>query len=192
MNSNRGEESETVPIFPSGRWEFCSYFWKRMSEKCSENIFYLPSTLVPKGGFEQKMVLMSVTRLVKCYGCLCLCVCARLHLTLWDPLDCSPSGSSVHGISQARILEWVPTSYSRGFSRPRDGTHVLCVSCMGRQILYHCDTGKININQKLGGPPLFSLFYNPLQYSCLENPMNREAWQAIVHGVAKSQTGLSD
>ena len=33
---------------------------------------------------------------------------------------------------------------------------------------------------------------NPLQYSCLENPMERGAWQATVHGVAKSQTGLSD
>ena len=33
---------------------------------------------------------------------------------------------------------------------------------------------------------------NPLQYSCLENPMDRGAWQAIVHGVAKSRTGLSD
>ena len=31
---------------------------------------------------------------------------------------------------------------------------------------------------------------NPLQYSCLENPMDRKAWQATVHGVAKSQTGL--
>ena len=33
---------------------------------------------------------------------------------------------------------------------------------------------------------------NPLQYSCLENPMDREAWQATVHGVAKSQIKLSD
>ena len=33
---------------------------------------------------------------------------------------------------------------------------------------------------------------NPLQYSCLENPMNREAWQATVHGVAKSRTRLSN
>ena len=33
---------------------------------------------------------------------------------------------------------------------------------------------------------------NPLQYSCLENPMDRGAWQATAHGVAKSQTGLSD
>ena len=41
-----------------------------------------------------------------------------------DPMDCSPPGSSVHGISQARILEWVAISFSRGFSRPRDWTRV--------------------------------------------------------------------
>ena len=35
------------------------------------------------------------------------------YLTLWDPVDCSPSGSSVHGIIQARILEWVAISFSR-------------------------------------------------------------------------------
>ena len=40
--------------------------------------------------------------------------------TLCDPMDCSPPGSSVHGILQARILEWVATSFSRGSSRPRD------------------------------------------------------------------------
>ena len=45
-------------------------------------------------------------------------------------LDSSPPGSSVHGIFQARILEWVAISSSRGSSRPRDGTHVSCVSCM--------------------------------------------------------------
>ena len=58
-------------------------------------------------------------------------------LILGDPMDCSPPGSSVHGILQARILEWVAISYSRGSSQPRDGTRVTCVSCMGRQILYH-------------------------------------------------------
>ena len=39
-------------------------------------------------------------------------------------------GSSVHGILQARILEWVAISYSRGSSQPRDQTHVPCVSCI--------------------------------------------------------------
>ena len=54
--------------------------------------------------------------------------------TLCDPMDCSPLGSSVHGISQARILEWVAISFSRGYSQPRDRTHI---SCIGRWILYH-------------------------------------------------------
>ena len=60
------------------------------------------------------------------------------YLTLYDRMDCSPLGSSVHGISQASILEWVVISYCRGSSRPRDGTCISCVSCIGRWILYHC------------------------------------------------------
>ena len=44
--------------------------------------------------------------------------------TLCDPMDCSPAGSSVHGILQARIMEWVAISFSRGSSRPREGTQV--------------------------------------------------------------------
>ena len=44
--------------------------------------------------------------------------------TLCDPMDCSPPGSSVHGILQARILEWVAISFSRGSSQPRDRTQV--------------------------------------------------------------------
>ena len=42
--------------------------------------------------------------------------------TLCNPVDCSPPGSSVHGILQARILEWVAISFSRGSSQPRDRT----------------------------------------------------------------------
>ena len=57
-----------------------------------------------------------------------------------DPMDCSPPGSSVHGISQTRILQWVAIPFSRESSQPRDGTHISCVSCIGRQILYHCAT----------------------------------------------------
>ena len=44
--------------------------------------------------------------------------------TLCDPMDCSPPGSSVHGILQARILEWVAIPFSRGSSQPRDHTQV--------------------------------------------------------------------
>ena len=49
---------------------------------------------------------------------------AQSCLTLWDPIDCSPPGSSVHGILQARILKWVAIFFSRGSSQPRDQTHV--------------------------------------------------------------------
>ena len=48
----------------------------------------------------------------------------QLCLTLWDPMDGSPPGSSVHGIPQARILEWVTMPSSRRSSQPSDGTHL--------------------------------------------------------------------
>ena len=60
---------------------------------------------------------------------------ARSYPTLCNSMDCSLSGSSVHGISQARILEWVAISYSRGSSWPRDKTCIFYVSCIGRWIL---------------------------------------------------------
>ena len=57
--------------------------------------------------------------------------------TLCDPIDCSPPGSSAHGILQARILEWIAISSSRGSARSRNRTWVSCISCIGRWILYH-------------------------------------------------------
>ena len=57
-----------------------------------------------------------------------LIVCVRLViescLTLGDPMDCSPPGSSVHGIPQARILEWITMPSSRESSQSRDQTHI--------------------------------------------------------------------
>ena len=49
-------------------------------------------------------------------------------LTLFDPMDCSPPGSSLHGILQARILEWVAIPFSRAFSWSRDWTWVSCIT----------------------------------------------------------------
>ena len=63
-----------------------------------------------------------------------------------SPRDCSPSGASVHGILQARILEWGAISYSRGSSRPRDWTCISWDSCSGRWILYHWATWKAPAN----------------------------------------------
>ena len=57
--------------------------------------------------------------------------------TLCDPLGCSPPGSSVRGILQARVLELVAISSSGGSSRPRDGTRLSYVSYISRQVLYH-------------------------------------------------------
>ena len=63
-------------------------------------------------------------------------------LTLCNPVDCNPPGSSVQGILQARILEWVGISFSRVSSWPRDPTHISYVSCIGKWVLYHwCHLG---------------------------------------------------
>ena len=59
---------------------------------------------------------------------------AKLYPTLCNPIDCSLPDSSVHGISQAKILEWVAISFSRGFSWPRGWTHISCIS---RLVFYH-------------------------------------------------------
>ena len=72
------------------------------------------------------------------YGSIYMLVLVLSHsqscLTLCNPKDCSPPGSSVHGILQARILEGVAMPSSRGSSRPRDQTHVSYVSCTGRRV----------------------------------------------------------
>ena len=56
---------------------------------------------------------------------------------VFDSEACSPPGSSVYGMSQARILEGAVISFSRGSSQSRDQTHVSCVSCTGTWLLYH-------------------------------------------------------
>ena len=69
----------------------------------------------------------------------------QLCLTLCNTMDCSLRGSSVLGILQAGILEWVAMPSSRGSPLPRDCTLLSCVSCVGRQVLYHY--------YHLGSPP---------------------------------------
>ena len=59
-----------------------------------------------------------------CVCCYCCCSVTKSCLTVCDPMDCSPPGSSVHGILQARILEWVAMPSSRRSSQPRDLTQV--------------------------------------------------------------------
>ena len=63
-----------------------------------------------------------------------LCLVTQSCQTLCDPMDCSPPGSSVFGVLQARILEWVVIPFSKGSPQPRDGTQV---SCMASRYFYH-------------------------------------------------------
>ena len=188
-------------------------------------------------------------------------------MTLVDPMDCSPPDSSVHGILQSRILEWVAILFSRGSSQPRDWTEVSTIagrfftdwatreayialamvlslilqfssvqllSCVWLFATHGPQHAKEQWNKtwardgswavprcshplpsptstrggsdskesacNVGDPGLISGLGRcsaeengyPLQYSCLENAMDRGAWRTTVHGVAKSRTGLSN
>ena len=77
--------------------------------------------------------------------CMCgqLLSCVQLFATL---MDCSSPGSSVHGIFQVRMLERVAISFSGGSSWPGDRTWISCVSCTGRQILYHRATSEAQLS----------------------------------------------
>ena len=72
--------------------------------------------------------------------CVCVCVPTQSCPTLQDAMDWRQPGSSVHGVSQERILEWVAISYSRECSWSRDWTHDSSISCIGMQTLYHWAT----------------------------------------------------
>ena len=67
----------------------------------------------------------------------CAAKSLQLYPTLFNSMDCSPPGSSVHGILQERIMEWVAFPFFRRSSPCRDQTHVSYVSFTGRQVLYH-------------------------------------------------------
>ena len=66
-----------------------------------------------------------------------MCSVTQLYLNLWDTMDYSPSGSSVLGILQARILKQVAISFSRRSFWRKDQTLISCIFCNGRWILYH-------------------------------------------------------
>ena len=72
----------------------------------------------------------------------------QLYLTLCNSMDRSPPDSSVHGILQPRILEWVVMPSSRGSFQPRDQNHTSHISSTGRQVPYHqCDLGNHWVNE---------------------------------------------
>ena len=86
-----------------------------------------------------------------------VCMYAQLCPTLCSPMDCSLPGFPVHGIFQARVLEWVTLSSSRGSSPPRDQTCISCMSCIAGRFFTSWAIGKalpvwqINIKEKISG-----------------------------------------
>ena len=119
--------------------------------------------------------------------------------TLSDPMDCSIPGSSVHGTFQARELEWVAIAYSEyhlyqhlkmkylDITQTKQTTQV----AQKNPSASAGDTGDRGLIPGLGRFPGEGNG-NPLQYSCMENSMDREALRAVVYEVAKSQTQLRD
>ena len=102
----------------------------------------LPSIFPPHISDITQYVSFSFWRLFNCLHCVSLgldycCLFAKSCLTLWWPHGLYPARPPVHGISQARILEWVAIFFSRGSSWPRGQTHL---SCVGRWIFHHWPT----------------------------------------------------
>ena len=112
--------------------------------------------------------LTRAVKLLNPFSCMCVCVCARACvlsrsvMSLCDPMDCCPTCSSVHGISEASILEWVAISSSKGFFRPGLNPNLLC--------LLHCWQILYLLSQKpfLNTPKLRHLLTQSM-YCCLQN-----------------------
>ena len=130
------------------------------------------------------------------------CASSLSHVPLFSsPWTVATQASLSMGILQTRILEWVTIPSSRASSQPRDQTQVSFIAAelittegKPREIIENqpanvggvMDVGLIpGLGRCPGGG-----HGNPLQYSCLENPMDRGAWRATVHRITKSRTQL--
>ena len=90
--------------------------------------------------------------------------------TLCDPMDCNPPGSSVHGILQARILEWVAISFSRGSSQPRDRTRVSRI--VGRRFILNYSVNNVGKDDPvLLFPGRLQLLVGGGRWSMLKKPL---------------------
>ena len=120
------------------------------------------------------------------------------YLTLCSPMDHSPPGSSVHGILQACVPEWVAMPSSRRSSWPRDQTYISYVSCIGRWVLYHqghlgspyvahgyfmSQTGKLNCDKTLmlrHSPISKMLKYNPPKVCLRADKIQWGDWSSVL------------
>ena len=113
----------------------CCLLWNgpsclEMLQKCSDVIlmgssFIGSCYMLPPLAWTNRFILGP--KLLTHFAVPCCCTRAQSCPSLCDPIDCSPPGSSIHGILQTRVLEWVAMPSSRGSSQLRDGT---CISCI--------------------------------------------------------------
>ena len=119
-------------------------------------------------------------------------MCAKsfqLCLTLCDPMDCSLSGSSVHGILQATILEWITIPFYRGSSWPRDWTQVFCIAGRFFTVWATRKAQSVKLYRLRKG---FFVFFFPLVKSIFqeptENTINGESTESIISSVVLEKT----
>ena len=156
--SNESVESD-------GRWETA---WFKSLPHLSVSLCLFPDLLT-----HTPQVILCVS-ILSCFSCIWLC----------NPMNYSLPGSSVHGILQARILEWVAMLSSRGSSRPRNGTSVSYASCIGRQVLlplaffYHPGIRKTEIATKVLTD---STFLRSYIFSCYQTKVFRKVSSVITN-----------
>ena len=127
-------------------------------------------------------------------------------LTLSDPMDCSLPGSSIHGICQARVLEWVAIAFSDFTQHDNLWVHPCHCKChcfilFNSWVILVCVCVCVHIWASLVACSAGDLGWENLLEEDMAThssilawrmPMDRGAWQATVHGVVKSQTQLSN
>ena len=127
-------------FFSSNQMYLCGFWWRKgqwEGKACTVHSFSGGGWVAEPSGLGE--LGWSVRLRFWCRSCTdaigsSCCSVAKSSPILCDPMDCNLPDSSVHRISQERILNWLAISFSRGSSRPRDWTHVFCI---GRHILYH-------------------------------------------------------
>ena len=169
--------SKTWVITPYSKTIDWSLWFMKASVQLSEEKMYVHCNGRAKEGcrcVKEKKALLEDSFHMKTIAYLFSLV-AKSPLTLFLPMDCSPPDSSVHGISQARILEWVAISLSRGSSWPRGWTHV---SCTRRWVLHHWATREAHSSQYA---PVFPIHYKPNPSASQTVAFRRWGWPTSVY-----------
>ena len=134
-----------IPIVVSSEWSFVAFFLEPHGDAAT--FIFSFHCLCCSWLWWSKW--NDETRIRIYYPSMCVCSVAQSCLTFCNAMDCSLSDSSIRGIFQAGILEWPAISSFRGSSWLMDPTHISCVSCIGRWILYHWATREAHITAVL-------------------------------------------